>query len=259
MAATWENGDNYRIYPDVPADLEGSFAGRPVELHATFHLDPATSSARARSSPGTSGPRISMPLWRGLPAGWAAPGRSPLTGRSAAPSSPSTPASTGRSHTPGQIRGTVAGTPIRIDAARTRDPHGGQTRPHRQLPGAPGAARAGHRSAPALHLTAGQQARRARRPILPQQRRSVPIPNEDRLVVPDTLGTTIKLSFLEGPARLAQRTTASGAAAVIYMWLETTARVVTCLGVLGPPVLWSGRPAPLRCRQRRAGRPTFRF
>ena len=40
VAATWENGDNYRIYPDVPSDLEGSFAGQPVELHATFHLEP---------------------------------------------------------------------------------------------------------------------------------------------------------------------------------------------------------------------------
>lgn len=40
VAATWENGDNYRIYPDVPADLEGSFAEQPVELHATFHLEP---------------------------------------------------------------------------------------------------------------------------------------------------------------------------------------------------------------------------
>ena len=33
--------------------------------------------------------------------------------------------------------------------------------------------------------------------------RSVPRANEDRLVVPDTLGMTIKLSFLEGLARLA--------------------------------------------------------
>ena len=40
VSATWENGDNYRIYPDVPSDLEGSFAGQPVELHATFHLEP---------------------------------------------------------------------------------------------------------------------------------------------------------------------------------------------------------------------------
>ena len=40
VLATWENGDNYRIYPDVPSDLAGSFAGQPVELHATFHLEP---------------------------------------------------------------------------------------------------------------------------------------------------------------------------------------------------------------------------
>jgi hypothetical protein len=40
-------------------------------------------------------------------------------------------------------------------------------------------------------------------PIPPQRRRSEPIAKEDRLVVPDTLGTTIKLSFLEGPACLA--------------------------------------------------------
>jgi hypothetical protein len=45
--------------------------------------------------------------------------------------------------------------------------------------------------------------RRVRRPVRPQWRRSVPIAYEDRLVVPDTLGTTIKLNFQEGPARLA--------------------------------------------------------
>src|SRR6266487_697751 len=37
----------------------------------------------------------------------------------------------------------------------------------------------------------------------PRREPGVPIANEDRLVVPDTLGTKIKLSFLEGPARLA--------------------------------------------------------
>ncbi len=40
VSAAWENGDNYRIYPDVPSDLKGSFAGQPVELRATFHLEP---------------------------------------------------------------------------------------------------------------------------------------------------------------------------------------------------------------------------
>ncbi len=39
-SATWENGDNYRIYPDVTADLTGSFGEQSVELHATFHLEP---------------------------------------------------------------------------------------------------------------------------------------------------------------------------------------------------------------------------
>src|SRR5215467_421570 len=40
VSATWKNGDNSRIYPDVPSDLTGSFAGQPVELHASFHLEP---------------------------------------------------------------------------------------------------------------------------------------------------------------------------------------------------------------------------
>jgi uncharacterized protein len=45
--------------------------------------------------------------------------------------------------------------------------------------------------------------RQVRRPIPPQRRRHIPIAHEDRLVVPDTLDTTIKLTFLEGPVRLA--------------------------------------------------------
>lgn len=39
-SATWKNGDNNRIYPDVPSDLTGSFGEQSVELHATFHLEP---------------------------------------------------------------------------------------------------------------------------------------------------------------------------------------------------------------------------
>src|SRR2546430_7850168 len=48
---------------------------------------------------------------------------------------------------------------------------------------------------------------------LPAWRRNVPIANEDRLVEPDRLGTTIKLSFPEGPLAWRQRATASGAGA----------------------------------------------
>jgi len=54
-------------------------------------------------------------------------------------------------------------------------------------------------------------------PRRPRAAPGVPIAYEDRLVVPDTLGTTIKLSFLEGPLAWRQRTTANGAGAVTYI------------------------------------------
>ena len=47
-------------------------------------------------------------------------------------------------------------------------------------------------------------------PIPPQRRRPVPIANQDRLVEPDRLGTTIKLSFPEGPARRLRNVNAAG-------------------------------------------------
>ena len=74
----------------------------------------------------------------------------------------------------------------------------------------------------------------------------MPIANENRLVVPDTLGTLIKLTssgFLDGP-RLAwrQRTTASGTGAVTHLGLT----VVTCLKIRWPPGFWYSGPAPYR-------------
>jgi hypothetical protein len=126
VSATWENGDNYRIYPDVPSDLKGSFAGQPVELHATFHLEPGyffdhgtitghigadaldatvesasggLGSTRTVAVDGTVG-SIEFTIYAAIDG--------PLTF--------------------GQIRGTVAGTSIRIDAARTRPPDGEKTR-----------------------------------------------------------------------------------------------------------------------------------
>src|SRR5690348_2011056 len=62
----------------------------------------------------------------------------------------------------------------------------------------------------------------------PRRRRSVPIANEDRLVVPDMLGTTIKLSFLEGPAPWRQRTTASGAGTVTFRAVSAVLCTRTC-------------------------------
>ena len=46
-AATWKNGDNYYIYPDVPCDLTGSFAGQPYDCTPPFTSSPVTSSTGA--------------------------------------------------------------------------------------------------------------------------------------------------------------------------------------------------------------------
>lgn len=126
VSATWENGDNYFIYPDVPSHLTGSFAGQPVELHATFHLEPgyffdhgtitghvgdeALDATVRRASGGLGSTRtvavdgtvgcIEFTIYAAIDG--------PLTS--------------------GQIRGTVAGSPIRIDAVRTRQPGGVTTR-----------------------------------------------------------------------------------------------------------------------------------
>ena len=128
VSASWVNGNNYRIYPDVPSDLTGSFAGQPVGLHANFHLEPGyffdrgtvtghigaeALAASVEAAPG--------PIGRGSSRTIAAEG---TLGRTeftiyAAIDGPLTF---------GHMRGTVAGAPIRIDAQRTRGPDGGQTR-----------------------------------------------------------------------------------------------------------------------------------
>ena len=126
VAATWKNGDNYHIYPDVPSDLTGSFAGQPAELHATFHLEPGyffdrgvitghigadDLAATAQSASGGLGSTRTVAVEGTL-------GSTEFT----------IYATVDGPLTSGQIRGTVAGTPIRIDATRTRQPNGGQTR-----------------------------------------------------------------------------------------------------------------------------------
>jgi hypothetical protein len=54
-----------------------------------------------------------------------------------------------------------------------------------------------------------------------------PSANEDRLVVPDTLGTTIKLSFLQGPARLAPADYVLRVTS--WSFLTNHARVLLCI------------------------------
>ena len=68
VSATWENGDNYFIYPDVPSHLRGRSRVSPSNSTPPFTWSPATSSTTARS-PGTSATKLSTPPSRELPAG----------------------------------------------------------------------------------------------------------------------------------------------------------------------------------------------
>ena len=121
-----QNGNNYYIHPDVPYDLTGSFAGQPVEIHATFHLEPGyffdhgtitghvgaeALHATVETASGGLGSTSTVAVDGTL-------GSTEFT-IYAAIDGPLTRA---------KIRGTVAGNPIRIDAARTRQPDGEQTR-----------------------------------------------------------------------------------------------------------------------------------
>src|SRR6266487_3758338 len=83
--------------------------------------------------------------------------------------------------------------------------------------------------------------------------RSVPIAYEDRLVLPDTLGTTIKLtsSATWGPARLAP-TDYSQRGRCCHLYIGPA--VVTCLEIRWPTGFWYSEPAPSRYSQPRAGR-----
>lgn len=125
-SATWQNGNNYYTHPDVPSDLTGSFAAQPVEIHATFHLEPSyffdhgmiTGHIGAEDLHATA-ERVSGGL--GSTSTVAVDGTLGSTEFTIY-------AAIDGSLTHGKIRGTVAGSPIRIDAARTRQPEGQQTR-----------------------------------------------------------------------------------------------------------------------------------
>jgi len=124
VSATWVNGDNYHIHPDVPCDLTGSFAGQPVELHATFHLEPGYFFDH-----GTITGHVGA---EALEASVEAAGLGGTGTIAAEGTLGSTEfiiyATIDGPLTFGHIGGTVAGVPLRIDAARTHGPDGGQTR-----------------------------------------------------------------------------------------------------------------------------------
>jgi len=127
VSATWVNGDNYHIYPDVPSDLTGSFAGQPVELHATFHLEPGHFFDRGTITGHIGAEALDASVEAAAaPEG---PGGTTIAADGTLGSTEFTIYATiDGPLTFGHIRGRVAGAPIRIDAARTRGPDGGRTR-----------------------------------------------------------------------------------------------------------------------------------
>jgi hypothetical protein len=125
-SATWKNGDNYRVYPDVPSDLTGSFAGQPVELHATFHLEPGYFFDHGTIT-GHIGAEALDATVETASGGLGSTSTVAVDGTLGSTEYTLYAAIDGPL-TSGQIRGTVAGNSIRIDAARTRQPEGEQTR-----------------------------------------------------------------------------------------------------------------------------------
>jgi hypothetical protein len=125
VSATWENGDNYRIYPDIPSDLNGSFAGQPVELHATFHLEPGYFFGHGTITGHIGAEALDATAQR---AAGGLGGRTVIVEGTLGSTEFTIYATIDGSLSVGQIRGTVAGTSISIDAARHRQPDGGHTR-----------------------------------------------------------------------------------------------------------------------------------
>jgi hypothetical protein len=126
VSVTWRNGDNYRIYPDVPSELTGSFAGQPVELHASSHLEPGYFFDHGTITGHIGALALDAAV-------------ETASGGLGSTSTVAVDGTLGSTHytiyaaidgslTAAKIRGSVAGTPIRIDAARIRQPSGGQTR-----------------------------------------------------------------------------------------------------------------------------------
>lgn len=126
VSVSWTIASNDSVYPDVPAELSGAFAGRPVDLRAVFHLEPGYFFDRATITGQVAG----RPL------------RATAERASGGLGSTSTVAVDGTldgtdytiygavdgSLTTGQIRGAVAGAPVRLDLARTRPPDADSTR-----------------------------------------------------------------------------------------------------------------------------------
>ena len=125
-SATWKTGSNYYIYPDVPSDLTGSFAGQPVELHARFHLEPGYLFHHGTIT-GHIGAEDLDATVEAASGGFGSSSTVAVDGTLGSTEF-SIYAAVGGSPTSAKIRGTVAGNSIRIDAAQTGQAEGEQTR-----------------------------------------------------------------------------------------------------------------------------------
>jgi hypothetical protein len=125
-SATWKNGNNYYIYPDVPSDLTGSFAGQPVELHASFHLEPGYFFHHGTIT-GHIGAEDLHATVEAASGGFGSSSAVAVDGMLGSTEYTIYAAING-SLTAAKIRGTVARNPIRLDAARIRRAEGAQTR-----------------------------------------------------------------------------------------------------------------------------------
>jgi hypothetical protein len=125
-SATWQIGNNYYIHPDVPSDLTGSFAGQPAEIHATFHLEPGYFFDHGMIT-GHIGAEDLHATVETASGGFGSSSTVAVDGTLGSTEFTIYAAIDG-SGTRGKIRGSVAGSPIRINAARTRQPEGVQTR-----------------------------------------------------------------------------------------------------------------------------------
>jgi hypothetical protein len=125
-SASWQNGDNYYLHPDVPSDLTGSFAGQPVEIHATFHLEPGYFFDHATITGHVGAEDLHATVETA--SGGLGSSRTVAVDGTLGSTDFTIYAAVDGPLTRGRIRGTVGGNPIRINAARTRQPAGEQTR-----------------------------------------------------------------------------------------------------------------------------------
>jgi hypothetical protein len=125
VSATWANGDNSDIHPDVPADLSGHFAGQPVELHATFHLEPGYFFHHGQITGRVGADDLQATVER---AAGGLGGRTVAVDGRLGGAEFTIYATMDGPLRRGQLRGTVAGAPLRIDAERDGPPGPRRTR-----------------------------------------------------------------------------------------------------------------------------------